>query len=223
LESTEHAASCPECRRFVEERKNLAKLLQLVRDSVPPVPLPLDQAVLEGYRRFLSGQYESAVPAPSMSRISLRGALGWAAAVAFACAVSYIGIVWFIPHPRGHLSPHAAERQPVIAPQMRSEVKPAVAARAQQPSSRKITAHAAAYDRKHPISVAEQDTLLGTRFQSLIYCDPFSCPSAMDVIRLELPSPILGVTPASARAHAPVAADVLVGPDGIARGIRVVE
>jgi hypothetical protein len=45
----------------------------------------------------------------------------------------------------------------------------------------------------------------------------------MDVIRVQLPSPIFGIMPGSAQATGFVSADVLVGPDGIARGIRLVE
>jgi hypothetical protein len=56
-----------------------------------------------------------------------------------------------------------------------------------------------------------------------MYCDQISCSDSMDVIRVQLPSPVMGITPASARMGGVVSADVLVGPDGIARGIRVVE
>jgi hypothetical protein len=45
----------------------------------------------------------------------------------------------------------------------------------------------------------------------------------MEIIRVQLPSPVMGLTPTSARMGGAVSADILVGPDGIARGIRVVE
>lgn len=227
VEWAEHAATCRECHSFVEERMELAKLLQLVRDSAPAVPAALDGAVLEDYRRLLSGQHRSAVPAPWTTPASLRGALSWAAAVGFACVVAYGGILLLLPPPLGHVAPrgHVAarvgEHQPAVAAQAAGNVRPAIALR---PPSREIKpASASARQSKRAISVAQQDTSLPTRFQSLMYCDPFSCPGAMDVIRLELSSPVLGVTPASARTNGPVFADVLVGPDGIARGIRVEE
>jgi hypothetical protein len=57
-------------------------------------------------------------------------------------------------------------------------------------------------------------------FHSLMFCDELSCGEALEVIRVQLPSSA-GMLAASG--GQPVFADVLVGPDGIARGIRVVE
>jgi hypothetical protein len=45
----------------------------------------------------------------------------------------------------------------------------------------------------------------------------------MEIIRVQLPVSIAGLTPGSAATGDTVFADVLVGPDGIARGIRIVE
>lgn len=75
--------------------------------------------------------------------------------------------------------------------------------------------------RKNPVN--HQDNPLPTGFQSLMYCDQLSCAGAMDVIRVQLASPVLGVSSVSPKASNFVSADVLVGSDGIARGIRVVE
>ncbi len=57
-------------------------------------------------------------------------------------------------------------------------------------------------------------------FASLMYCDEMSCTGQMEVIRVELPPP---VTPTAGPAAAPVMAEMLVGADGIARGIRIVQ
>jgi hypothetical protein len=57
-----------------------------------------------------------------------------------------------------------------------------------------------------------------------MFCDELSCVGDMDVVRVQLPS---AVVPRRASALPQptgfVNADVLVGPDGIARGIRVEE
>jgi hypothetical protein len=55
-----------------------------------------------------------------------------------------------------------------------------------------------------------------------MYCDELSCGGAMDVIRVQLPASTAALAPALS-SGGPVFADVLVGSDGIARGIRVVE
>ena len=58
------------------------------------------------------------------------------------------------------------------------------------------------------------------QFDSLLYCDPFSCGDPMQVIRLEMPAASVG------RAFRPLArngfvnAEVIVGTDGLTRAVR---
>ena len=57
---------------------------------------------------------------------------------------------------------------------------------------------------------------------NLMYCDQISCSGALDIIRMQLPaSPVAGDS-TSAPAQDVVLADVLVGSDGVARAIRIV-
>ena len=61
-------------------------------------------------------------------------------------------------------------------------------------------------------------------FRSLMYCDVLSCPEAMDMIRVQLPTSAMpGPAAGFIQPSGSVTADVLVGPDGIARGIRYEE
>lgn len=58
------------------------------------------------------------------------------------------------------------------------------------------------------------------QFDSLLYCDPFSCGDPMQVIRVEVPAASVG------RAYRPLArngflnAEVIVGADGLTRAVR---
>jgi hypothetical protein len=54
-----------------------------------------------------------------------------------------------------------------------------------------------------------------------MYCDQLSCSGAMEVIRMNLPASALGMQ-SPLRTSNLVAADVVVGPDGVARAIRIV-
>ena len=56
-----------------------------------------------------------------------------------------------------------------------------------------------------------------------MYCDELSCVDAMSVIRVQLPPFAAGFAPASMTNNDVVYADVLVGSDGIARSIRIVQ
>ena len=221
-ELSEHLASCPECNRSVLEQKELARSLHALRDSAPPVSSSLDRAVLVNYRRYMAERLHSARSAPFASGTSLRRAWGWAAIFALAIVGVYTGMLALMPPGQRRVDRNVHERPLVVDNQMAAKVKKTAVAQKPAPNGMKRTA-ASSEKRGHPALSAEQNTRFPTRFQSLMYCDQLSCPGAMDVIRLELPSPVLGLTAASARENGLVSADVLVGPDGIARGIRVVQ
>lgn len=223
VELAEHIAACSECHRFVEEWKDVAKHLDLLRYTAPEIATSLDAAMLAKYRGYQAERSRWAASVPLMGRISLRGVLSWAAAVSFAVIVAYGGVLLFIPNQRGSVDPHLGEQQPMIAPKSVTAENQEMAGSQKPARNHAKSVRALAKRTKHLAPVVEQDPLFPTRFQSLMYCDQFSCPGAMDVIHLRLPGPVLGVTSASAHANGPVSADVLVGPDGIARGIRVVE
>ncbi len=221
-ELAEHIASCPPCNRFVEGQKELKKHLHLLRDSAPPIPASLDNAVVANYRSFVLERSWLVKSTPVTRRINPRGALGWAAAVAFAVVVAYGGMLLFIPRPRVWEDRQGTALQPMVPQAQRIANKET--ARAQKITRKAPKSLAGSVKRENDAaSLAKRDNSFPTRFQSLMYCDQISCPGAMEVIRVQLPSPVLGLTPASARANGAVSADVLVGPDGIARGIRVVE
>jgi hypothetical protein len=219
-ELAEHLGICPECNRFVEERKELAQLLQLVRDSAPALPASLDCAVLKDYRGYLFTR-RYAVLSAKPTRIGLGGGLVWAAAVTLASVVAFGGMILFIPRQHSRVAHHVEEHLPVVAPQTNSHAKKEIAA--QQPNHHVLKPIASVKRTKSLVVAADQNTPMPTRFRSLMYCDLLSCPGTMDIIRVQLPSTLLGVTPASGPADGFIYADVLVGPDGIARGIRVVE
>jgi hypothetical protein len=219
-EVAEHIAGCPHCIRFVEEQEELRKHVRLVRDSAPPIRSPLDDAVLANYRSSVLERSSRAKATSLIRRIDLRTALGWAAAVAFAAVVAGAGILLFDPQqpiPQQQASQEIVARQPAILPAQRTDGlhRPSP----KTPKSRRSSNRG----RNNPELAAEQNALLPTEFESLMYCDQISCPGALEVIRVQLSSSMLGVTPPSGRTDSAVFADILVGPDGIARGIRVVE
>ena len=225
LDSTdlaEHIDRCHECCRLVEAQKELLTALDRMRGSAPPIPASLDSAVLTNYRKYVSGQLSCVGPVLLGRRRAL-ATLGWAA-VAFAVMVAYAGMVLFLP---GERLPAWNDRQRVAQAPKLSQT-PTTANGALAPAQR--LAPKAPKSRLRPVrrtsesaAVVAQDQPLPTGFRSLMYCDELTCAGAMEVIRVQLPTPILRLPSAPARANALVSADVLVGPDGIARGIRVVE
>ena len=221
VEPAEHIATCLACERFVEEQNEREEHLRAVRDSAPSVPASLDNAVVADYRSFVLEQSRLAKSTPLEHSINPRAALGWAASVAFAIIVAYGGMLLFIgQHVR--VDRQGTVRQPV-APQAQKTANKETA-RAQIITRKAAKSYGGSGKRANNRALrAEGDSSFPARFQSLMYCDQISCPGAMEVIRVQLRSPVLGVTPASTRTDGIVFADVLVGSDGIARGIRVVE
>ena len=224
----EHIGRCAECDRFVREQQELAKCLQLLRDGAPAISTSLDASVLSRYRTYISERPRPAVSLGLPRRISLRGGVRWAAAVAFAVVVAYGAILLFSPGRRNDAHQRSAEQLPAVTPQTTTTVNKVMAgvqkAVRTKPKSVAAARHAKAENSAGiPPTAAQQDNSTATRFQSLMYCDPLSCPGAMEVIRVQLSSPVLGVSSVSSKPGGFVYADVLVGPDGIARGIRVVE
>ena len=217
----EHIARCGECRRFVEEQEELAKCFPLLREGCPAVPASLDAAVLAGYRSYISGRPRLANGFWSARWIGPLGALRWAAAIAFAL-IAASSVLLLISGERGGVDQISTQRpRLMVAPEATKAIS-----RTAEPGSVPKKPNSIAKSAKHAtpaIPVARSESWSSTDFQGLMYCDQLSCPEAMDVIRVQLPSAALGIGPTSSNANDFVYADVLVGPDGIARGIRVVE
>jgi len=219
-EMAEHARACPESSGSVRDEQLLEKHLDLVRAAVPEVPPSLDSAVLANYRRYLAER--PAAIDHGRWRVRLENALPWAAALAFAAVVAYGAIVFFVPHSstgwangKDRTPPAGQARVPVLAKKQVSPPTPITKARR---LSRRARSHGENIE-----AAAHGNDSFPRAFRSLVYCDQISCPGAMEVIRVELPAPVLGFAQASAQPGGMVSADVLVGADGIARGIRVVE
>ena len=213
----DHAAVCPECNSFVEERQELARMLQALRHSAPAVPASVDRAVAQGYRRHISGQQRSSVLLTR--RISPHASSAWAVAISFAIIAVFAAVLFFLS--RHEITGHRVETPPMVVPQSEANVKSEIA-EVEKPIRKITRSPAAAVKHRRRAATTQEDSPVPTRFQSLMYCDQLSCPDALDIIRMQLPSPVLGVT-ASGGSSGLVSAEILVGQDGIARGIRFVE
>lgn len=214
-----HIAKCGECSRFVEEQEELAKSLVLLRESAPTMPAALDDSVLSAYRSYIAERPRRA-GVFSLSQTGPMGAFRWAGAIAFAVIVAGTVLLLISGH-RPRVNQVSTERPRVMVPagaankDRAAEPDPVL----KKPNSTvRSTKHAS-----HAIPVAQPEDWSSSGFQGLMYCDQLSCPEEMDVIRVQLPSAAVGFGPTSPKASDVVYADVLVGPDGIARGIRVLE
>jgi hypothetical protein len=209
----EHLARCTECARFVEARRQFGAGLRLLRASAPQPSPALDAAVLANYRQPLANRPSAA---NSLSKRRAFATICWSAAAAVLALAAALALhsARKSDHSRATAShPHVS--QPLQAENNAASINTV-------PSASITHLHPARRRQRVPSTTAAQ-TLAPRDFRSLMYCDPLSCGGAMQVIRVQLPSSAVPFRPAADSLDAPIYADVLVGPDGIARGIRVVQ
>jgi len=214
-EISSHLAACTECARVMKEHQQVAETLQLVQDPDCKPSTALDAAVIANYRRQM-WESKRVIPRVSARKFGPLTILAWSvAAAALVCAV-------ILFYPRREITKIAVPSSEIRTQSRSGQI-------AQKPATTKdATAQtrnvAVRNKRSRHSASSELRALPQEAFRSLMYCDELSCSDAMEMIRLQLPAsfvtrPMSGST----SANGVVTADVLVGPDGIARGIRIEE
>lgn len=218
----EHIASCADCSRFVAERRELGRSLRQIRESAGPVPQSLDFSVQLNYRQHMANRK----PQPRTTNLGkFRPTLVWNATAVAAGILIVAGVVLLSRHQTTNTAVRPATTQTVTIPLTQVVRTPAPdAVRRPKPMQ--------ALAKQVQPSTAEQTARLPVRtirtlpegFHSLMYCDELSCPQDMEMIRVQLPSSAMPRQVSGfIQTSGSVTADVLVGPDGIARGIRFEE
>ncbi len=205
--------------------QELAEHLRHVRESAGSVPESVDQAVLSVYRRHMrEGERKQGAAGRTWSP-SLLLSWGFAAAAVLAMGIVLIvrrqpdaprraagsGVVQQVPH-----SP-AAIAETSAVPASKNGKSSIRAPKANIVADRRVRPHG---PENKPVEARVNE--LPGEFRGLMYCDPLSCGGAMNVIRVQLP-PTAMARPIGWPQTGVVNADVLVGPDGFARGIRIVQ
>lgn len=204
-----HVRECLACRNLANSRRELSAQLQLLREDVPPPSSAVDAAMLARYRGHIAQ-----VPVSASTHVNWPRTLRSTAAMA---AMVLIATAYFFLNSKPQRGAYAPSAPPPPAPHLVAAAH-APAPRLKAPIKSQYTA-----PRHTPrrLPATEVGALPG--FESLMYCDPLSCSGDMEMIRVQLPATALAMAPVSTQANASVYADVLVGPDGIARGIRIVQ
>ena len=213
---TQHIAECPKCGRFVDGQKELRASLAFLRESASSPSSALDKTVLANYRKQVAGLRASAQSATLRKPVStacLRWSLGFVAATAVVTI-----LLW--PRKQPGVVIHTTV-PPVAVSSTRSDGDQKVAT-IQQGSAREKGRSAVPKRTQSAVSSASMGDSIPEGFKSLMYCDELSCGGAMNVVRIELQASDAGLTAVGQQGSNVISADVLVGADGIARGIRIV-
>jgi len=212
-----HLSACVKCHALVEERRELANSLKLVRASAPFASEQLDVRVLADYRQFISDRRNA--PRRMFARPWI---LAWSG-VAMAGVLLAVGFLAMRPHKTVATPASRTVQQTVAESPATPETVHAGTIRATQSAKVPHTSKP-----RHRVARAEQSRAaaevvhsLPDDFRRLMYCDELSCAQDMDMIHIQLPTAFaLRSGRFVPQSGGLVNADVLVGPDGIARGIR---
>ena len=212
LAAAEHVERCPECRQLSSTRQDLIHCLREVRDSAPSTSQSLDASVMHAYRREKGS---AASPKLGMARRFV-----WVPIAVILIVVAALWITRVVKRPITAPSTATVEApgqvQAIKEEQKVAEAPPAPkAVRPRSHAARRATTSA-------PTTVASAEQTPASDFRSLMYCDPISCSGAMQVIRIQVPTMGMEPFPTARPSRGLVQADVVVGPDGVARAIRFV-
>ena len=227
-----HADECSKCGAWLDKQGTLATTMQTLqartagREAGPHV----ERALL---RMFRQDPFEATQPvaalrsAPIAWRLSRFFEAGAYVAVAAAILVGvFLGVR--LLEQRSATGPVQSQSAPV-APVQQTQAA-ANATRQEAPATmqaRRVTS-ARRNPAVHPVfrnDKAEQSTSAAVtqndedpEYVSLMFCDPLSCASEAQVVRMELPA----AGAATDHDAQPLVADVVVGYDGVVRAMRIV-
>jgi len=232
IEALAHAGECSRCAEYLQQERTLSLKLGFLSQvmHVQEAPARLEPALLAAFREHAAHASENgSVPLHAGPRYwAHRKFWAWGASAAALAAVLALAI--------GLRSGQRVPSQPSNAP-LASSVAPHEESKAPAPAIVKqdeTVVHQAAIQavkRNRPAeprgrSAGDEDAniTVASGFVPLIYCDELNCGTPGDVVRVELPAsslPMMGL--ASNTRTGPVRADVVIGEDGIARAIRLVD
>ena len=209
-----HVNGCSDCKNFVGQRRELAMTLQRIREAVPAFPEILDTAVLMAFR--------SHAAAAERDKSALHKKTGRVKTFSYSAAVlATAGILIFFSLPSKQTA-RRIETAQALRPTAANEVLNRVSDIGPRIQIKQTNAHQGVTRQKPRRHAAAVDhRLLTSGFTSLMYCDRLSCAGDMEIVRMQVFPSMLGFPAGRTDAAGTVLADVLVGPDGIARGIRL--
>lgn len=194
----DHARTCSSCDRLVQQELELRlQLVDLAQKNHTLQPSP-------SVKRSLLAELDSLhrAPAPRPARF-------WY--YALAAAIICIAVVLVIAR-RPSTQPPTLANTPAVTP------APIVATTTPTtvPSTPPVVArHEAPARRRSPATL----TVSNTDFYPVVMCDSVTCAGPALTVRVQLPrSPL-----ATRGSNTPVMADLLVGEDGLVRGVRLLQ
>jgi hypothetical protein len=230
-----HAGECGPCRDWLESHRLLGNALHALSSETAEQQAgpQAEQAVLRAFRAHDFGAQVPVMPQPAASSLWTLSRVFEFGAYAAVAAALVVGIFLGVRVVRdqqtnaGQVHATATALQTNGSTITTSEAKVGTAARPADDSAARVatvvTAQSPVVAVKRP-SAAKKNTETKTSesagYVPLMLCDPLICSGDEQVIRMELPA--AGSASADGRVTQTVLADVVIGEDGLVRGMRIV-
>ncbi|MFZ0312842.1 MAG: hypothetical protein WAL85_09065 [Candidatus Korobacteraceae bacterium] len=231
-----HAQQCEGCRGWLHNQRTVAASLQTLQAQTagmqagPSVERTLLRAFRQSTAQNAPQPVVARVSAPTAFRLSHFFEIGAYVAVAAAIIVSVFLGVRLLQHSsrtvpvQSGIPPTSTRpllQKPAVAAvaeasKLASSVTPervgsALASRSQRSAPARVTTAALP-----TVAAEEAQSDADAGYVALMFCDPLSCASDSQVVRMELPRN------GAEQNSQPAVADLVVGYDGVVRAVRIV-
>ena len=227
-----HAAECQKCAAWLQQQRTLAATMQTLHAQTAACAAgpEVERALLQAFRQRSSQPANPEMThyfTPIAIRLSRFFEVGAYVAVGAAVVVALFLGVRLLEQRSVNVPAKSQVAQPsitvpsVVAGKFESQPAPQLPVVSRTGTHRTLTRRVASAIVSSSDAVEPSQTGTDEDYVALMFCDPLSCSSDSQVVRMELPAS--GVAAANGAQDAQMrVADVVVGYDGVVRAVRIV-
>jgi hypothetical protein len=228
----DHAGECQKCAAWLQRQRTLAATMQTLqaRTAACAAGPDVEQSLLRVFRQGTSQPVESEM-APRFTPIAMRLSrffeVGAYVAVAAAIVVALFLGVRLLEQRSIDVRVTSQVAQPsvsvpsVVADNSESQPHPQLPAVSRSKGNLSTTRRVQSASKSLADTTEPSQPSTDADYVALMFCDPLSCSSDAQVVRMELPSPGMAASGGEQDAQMRIA-DVVVGYDGVVRAVRIV-
>jgi hypothetical protein len=233
-QSLDHADGCQKCAAWLQQQRMLAATMQTLqaRTAACTAGPDVERALLRAFRQGNSQPVQTEMArrfTPIAMRLSRFFEVGAYVAVGAAIVVAlFLGVRLLERHSinapvKSHVAQPSVRVPSVVADKSESQPHPQLPTVSLSNVNRSPIRHVQSASKPSPDMTEPSQTIpdADADYVALMFCDPLSCSSDAQVVRMELPSPGMAGSGGEQDARMRIA-DVVVGYDGVVRAVRIV-
>ena len=220
----DHAGECQKCASWLQQQRTLAATMQTLQalTATCAADPKVEVALLQAFRQAPTPSVQPEMASgftPIAMRLSRFFEAGAYVAVAAAILVGvFLGVRLLEPHsvnlPVNSQSVRPSAGSPnVVAEQSGSKLKESLPTISRGSVKRPRRRNVVSARQSKPDTAEPSETDADAGYVALMFCDPLSCSTDSQVVRMELPAQ---------SGQSVQTADLVVGYDGVVRAVRIV-